>query len=651
VKRPWQIWILFGLCLATVAPAMVWLTVRTVELDRARVEMRAEAEQARRKAELQDRIAAALWRMDWTLTPLIAQEVTRPSFVYQPFLTASAAGGKGGREKVPSPLLTQPSEFVLLYFEASAEAGWSSPQAPGEADMPSVLAAGISAEGIARSRERLAQLVAGVRYDQLLPLLPENLLPPIAADGPLAQVPGTVGAPGTVAMAGDPENPPFPQTREQQEEPAPGEAGFVQQVDPPPPDAQTIVAQQTRQQALPRQSRDEDQFARRNMSVQNFARSQRAQQYSNAMFLSDANAVREGVSRPFWIDSKLILARRLVVGEEVRIQGCWLDWPRIRQLLVHEVADLFPRIELLPAAGDEPVPPGRLLATLPVQLAGLTTASLPDFSLPVDATSSLSVIRVSLVIAWSCLVLAAAAIAFVLRRVVALSERRAAFVSAVTHELRTPLTTFRMYAEMLSEGMVTGEEQRHTYLETLRLEADRLFHLVDNVLQYARLERGRNARRRVAIALDELRLRCVERIPERVRQANMTLLEELAPEHALAVVHTDPSAVEQILFNLVDNACKYAASAHDRRIHIRWSTSRESAFVRVTDHGPGIPAVRARRLFRPFSKSDQEAAQTAPGIGLGLALSRRLAKDLGGTLSFESTAGGAQFVLVLPLRR
>jgi signal transduction histidine kinase len=362
--------------------------------------------------------------------------------------------------------------------------------------------------------------------------------------------------------------------------------------------------------------------------------------------------VREGVSRPFWIDSKLILARRLVVGEEVRIQGCWLDWPRIRQLLVNEVADLFPRIELLPAAGNEPVPPGRLLATLPVQLAGLTPASLPDFSLAVDATSSLSVIRVSLVIAWSCLVLAAAAIAFVLRRVVALSERRAAFVSAVTHELRTPLTTFRIYAEMLSEGMVAGEEQRHAYLETLRLEADRLFHLVENVLQYARLERGRNARRRVAIPLDELRLRCVERIPERVRQANMTLLEELAPEHAQTVVHTDPSAVEQILFNLVDNACKYAASAHDRRIHICWSASRASAFVRVTDHGPGIPAVRARRLFRPFSKSDQEAAQTAPGIGLGLALSRRLAKDLGGTLSFESAAGGgAEFVLVLSLRR
>ncbi len=74
-----------------------------------------------------------------------------------------------------------------------------------------------------------------------------------------------------------------------------------------------------------------------------------------------------------------------------------------------------------------------------------------------------------------------------LRGVLALSERRASFVSAVTHELRSPLTTFRMYAEMLAEGMVRDEQQRDRYLSTLRQEADRLSHLVDNVLQYARL--------------------------------------------------------------------------------------------------------------------------------------------------------------------
>ena len=237
-----------------------------------------------------------------------------------------------------------------------------------------------------------------------------------------------------------------------------------------------------------------------------------------------------------------------------------------------------------------------------------------------------------------------------LRGVLKLSERRAAFVSAVTHELRSPLTTFRMYAEMLAEGMVRDDAQRTAYLETLRVEADRLSHLVDNVLQYARLERGRGRRRRVAISLKALMQSSTERLPQRARQAGMELHETITARDAVRTVITDPAAVEQILFNLVDNACKYASSAEDRRIHIRWSIGHRVAQIRVTDHGPGISAEQARRLFRPFSKTDQEAAQSAPGIGLGLALCQRLASDMEGRLSYDPGDGeGAAFLIELPL--
>jgi signal transduction histidine kinase len=270
--------------------------------------------------------------------------------------------------------------------------------------------------------------------------------------------------------------------------------------------------------------------------------------------------------------------------------------------------------------------------------------------IPVAGTANLSAIRISLVIAWLCLLLGSIAVAIMLRSVLALSERRAAFVSAVTHELRSPLTTFRMYAEMLAEGMVRDEQQRARYLSTLRHEADRLSHLVDNVLQYARLERGRRSRGRVKIALKELMQQTTERLPQRAGQANMELHETLPPQDAATVVWTDPAAVEQILFNLVDNSCKYAAAAADRRIHLHWSVGHHVAQVRVTDHGPGIQAAEAAKLFRPFSKSDQEAAQSAPGIGLGLALCQRLAKDLGGRLHFDAGHGeGAAFLLELPL--
>ncbi len=118
----------------------------------------------------------------------------------------------------------------------------------------------------------------------------------------------------------------------------------------------------------------------------------------------------------------------------------------------------------------------------------------------------------------------------------------------------------------------------------------------------------------------------------------MELHETLAPQDAKTVVLTDPAAVEQILFNLVDNSCKYASRAEDRRIHLHWSVGTEVTQVRVTDHGPGIQGVQAKKLFRPFSKSDQEAAQSAPGIGLGLALCRRLANEIGGQLHLRIPA-------------
>jgi signal transduction histidine kinase len=107
--------------------------------------------------------------------------------------------------------------------------------------------------------------------------------------------------------------------------------------------------------------------------------------------------------------------------------------------------------------------------------------------------------------------------------------------------------------------------------------------------------------------------------------------------------------VEQILLNLVDNACKYAQGATDRRIHLAADRTDGRLLLGVRDHGPGIAAAEAKRLFRPFSKSAREAAHTAPGIGLGLALSRRLARGMGGDLRLDDADGGARFTLTLPL--
>jgi signal transduction histidine kinase len=206
-----------------------------------------------------------------------------------------------------------------------------------------------------------------------------------------------------------------------------------------------------------------------------------------------------------------------------------------------------------------------------------------------------------------------------------------------------------VYTEMLTENMVTDPSRRSQYLGTLHAEAGRLSHLVENVLAYARLENSPKAPSGERITVGELVESTRERLRERAAQAGMTLVVEKveAPDRCL---NLDPSVVLQILFNLVDNACKYAAAAQDKRVHIETGQARGLAVIKVRDHGPGVSREFRGKLFRPFSKSAREAAHSAPGVGLGLALSRRLARRMGGDLALEEREeGGACFVLTLPL--
>jgi signal transduction histidine kinase len=246
---------------------------------------------------------------------------------------------------------------------------------------------------------------------------------------------------------------------------------------------------------------------------------------------------------------------------------------------------------------------------------------------------------------------AAAALAALLASVLALADRRAAFVSSVTHELRTPLTTFRLYSGLLEEGMVPKEEVQGCHA-TLRKEADRLTHLVENVLAYAGLERGRHASRTTPVPVAELLARTVARPAERAEGAGFTWRVDVGPDAVDAVVVADPAAVEQVLFNLVDNACKYACGGTPAEIELAIGRRGAHLAIAVRDHGPGIAPREAARLFEPFRRSARDAAEGGAGVGLGLALSRRLARQMRGDLVSDPPAdGGARFVLTLPLAK
>ncbi len=350
--------------------------------------------------------------------------------------------------------------------------------------------------------------------------------------------------------------------------------------------------------------------------------------------------VRVGLLRPIWLGEELLLVRRVRVDRTELVQGAWLQWPEVRTWLLASVRDLFPDARLVPASDSES-DQGRRLAALPVRLEPGRPVLAPA---PTDST-----LRLPLLVAWAFAALAVAAVGSLLWGMATLGERRAAFVSAVTHELRTPLTTFRMYTDMLAEGMVRDDAQRREYLTTLQREAERQSHLVENVLAYSRLERGRYTNARAALTVDELLSETLPPMAAHAERAGLQLVVSADPVSRAARVSVDRGAVERILFNLVDNACKHALQATDRTLTLECRLEGSSVRLLLSDHGPGVPSAIRRRLFRPFHRSAADAAGSAPGVGLGLALSRRLARAMGGDLRLtENTDPGARFCLDLP---
>lgn len=342
----------------------------------------------------------------------------------------------------------------------------------------------------------------------------------------------------------------------------------------------------------------------------------------------------------FWIDHHLYLARNLGGGKIQQAEGCLLDWEHLKPELLDVIRDLLPQADLEPLPPDEPGD-HHTLATLPVRLI----PGDPNLSdLPVS-----SALRPTLTVAWSCFLLSAAALGVMLFVVVRLSERRAAFVSAVTHELRTPLTTFRLYSDLLADRNSVSEEKYDRYIGTLRNEAERLEYLIENVLSWSRLEQSAETQLIEDIDWNDLFQRIESSLRDRATQAGMTL--EISGESIDPPIRFrgNRTAVERILFNLIDNACKYAKQSDEKTIHIELNQDHDSVRIGVRDHGPGISSAVRARIFQPFTKSAQEAARSAPGIGLGLSLSRRLARDMQGDLVLAtSTSAGTTFELRFP---
>ncbi len=228
-----------------------------------------------------------------------------------------------------------------------------------------------------------------------------------------------------------------------------------------------------------------------------------------------------------------------------------------------------------------------------------------------------------------------------------LSEQEAvlktSFVANVSHELKTPLTTIRLYADLLAQGRVRDEAKRVAYLETIGHETQRLGRLVGNVLDFSRLEQGKKKYERVEFDLAAELRRLAEVHGPRLAEAGLTL--GLESPGSLPV-STDRDAVEQIVLNLLDNACKYAVEGGEVLLSVQKTNA--GARVTVADRGPGVPAEQCERIFEKFHRVDERLTAERGGAGLGLSIARQLARGLGGDLACRAReGGGAQFTLTL----
>ena len=225
------------------------------------------------------------------------------------------------------------------------------------------------------------------------------------------------------------------------------------------------------------------------------------------------------------------------------------------------------------------------------------------------------------------------------------AQRQNNFVSAVTHELKTPLTAIRMHSEMLQEGLVDGPQKAQEYYATITSQTERLTRLIENVLLFSQVDKGRSAVGQYDLVV--LVRKVAQTLGPQLERSGFSLHLELPERSTLATYNEDH--LEQILFNLVENSIKYAATATDRRITIAVDTAPALTTLSVRDRGPGVSESLLNKVFEPFFRAEDEMTRKHQGSGLGLALVRGLALQMGARVMAEVAKPG--FKVLIELRR
>ena len=228
------------------------------------------------------------------------------------------------------------------------------------------------------------------------------------------------------------------------------------------------------------------------------------------------------------------------------------------------------------------------------------------------------------------------------------SRMKSEFVSNVSHELKTPLALIRMFGETLDEGIVTDEKKRREFYSIIRKESERLTHLIDNVLDFSRMDTGVKKYHFVEADLVKVVKSSLEAYKFHIRDNGFEIESELPDE--LVMLKIDKDAISQALLNLLSNAVKY--SKKGKYILVKVHKNSKSAMISVTDKGVGIAKEELKKIFDKFYRVPTTKVEEARGSGLGLALVKHIVDAHDGTIEVESEVGqGSKFTIKIPLLR
>jgi signal transduction histidine kinase len=243
-----------------------------------------------------------------------------------------------------------------------------------------------------------------------------------------------------------------------------------------------------------------------------------------------------------------------------------------------------------------------------------------------------------------------AAITLMLRtasREMKLTQMKADFVSNVSHELRTPLASIRVLAELLNLGRINQPDRVREYGAYIESEGRRLTQVINNILDFSRIESGGKLFHFESCDIKELLNGALETFSVHLKQNGFTLSYE-APQSSIPNVVLDPDAIALALTNLLDNAIKY--SGDEREINVRLTQAGDFVAIAITDRGVGIATEEQEKIFEKFYRVSTGLVHDVKGSGLGLSLVKHIVMAHHGKITVQSKPGeGSTFTIYLPI--